>query len=236
VFEQTFIQAQINDKKRYALLLSLLLQVAALAALIAAPLLYTQVLPRARLRSVFAAPTPPPPVLPKPPATMNAATSAPRSFRFTALDMHIQPLPKIAEGPVAPPATPFDPGIATDIDSIGASLPGTPARPPDPQPFVKTAANKPLRIASMQASQLIHKVQPTYPPMAKITHVQGVVEFTAIISKTGSIENLQLVRGNPLLVKAAEEAIVQWKYKPTLLNGEPVEVITDILVNFTLTQ
>jgi len=88
----------------------------------------------------------------------------------------------------------------------------------------------------MEASQLLHKVQPSYPPMAKMTHVQGIVEFTATISKTGSIENLQLVRGNPLLVKAAQEAIVQWKYKPTLLNGEPVEVITDILVNFTLTQ
>jgi protein TonB len=88
----------------------------------------------------------------------------------------------------------------------------------------------------MLGSQLLHKVQSAYPPLAKMTHIQGMVEFTATISKTGSIENLQLVRGHPLLVKAAEQAILQWKYKPTLLNGEPVEVITDIVVNFTLTQ
>jgi protein TonB len=87
----------------------------------------------------------------------------------------------------------------------------------------------------MEASQLVHKVQPAYPEMAKQVRVQGVVEFTAIIGKTGNIEHLQLVRGHPLLVKAAEQAILQWKYKPTILNGEPVEVITDIVVNFTLT-
>jgi protein TonB len=66
--------------------------------------------------------------------------------------------------------------------------------------------------------------------------VQGVVEFTAVISKQGNIENLQLVRGHPLLVTAAREAILQWRYRPTMLNGEPVEVITNILVNFTLSQ
>jgi protein TonB len=64
--------------------------------------------------------------------------------------------------------------------------------------------------------------------------VQGVVEFTAVISKRGTIDNLQLVSGHPLLVAAAREAILQWRYKPTLLNGEPVEVITNIVVNFTL--
>jgi protein TonB len=62
------------------------------------------------------------------------------------------------------------------------------------------------------------------------------VEFTAVISKQGAIENLQLVRGHPLLVTAAREAILQWRYRPTTLNGEPVEVITNILVNFTLSQ
>jgi protein TonB len=62
------------------------------------------------------------------------------------------------------------------------------------------------------------------------------VEFTAAISKDGRIEKLQLVRGHPLLVPAARQAVEQWRYRPTLLNGEPVEVITDIVVNFTLSQ
>jgi protein TonB len=85
-------------------------------------------------------------------------------------------------------------------------------------------------------ANLIRRVQPVYPPLAKSARVQGTVEFTATISKDGNIENLTLVRGHPLLVAAAREAVLQWKYRPTMLNGEPVEVITDIIVNFTLSQ
>jgi protein TonB len=66
--------------------------------------------------------------------------------------------------------------------------------------------------------------------------VEGVVEFSATISKEGNIENLQLIHGHPLLAKAAEAAVLQWKYRPTLLNGRPVEVITDIVVNFRLNR
>ena len=77
---------------------------------------------------------------------------------------------------------------------------------------------------------------PVYPAAAKAARVQGAVEFTSIISKEGTIENLKLVRGNPLLVNAARDALLQWRYRPTLLNGEPVEVITDITVNFVLSQ
>lgn len=77
-------------------------------------------------------------------------------------------------------------------------------------------------------ASLIHKVQPVYPSLAKQTRVQGIVEFTAIISKEGNIERLRLVREHPMLMKAAQEAILQWKYQPTMLNGEPVEVITEI--------
>jgi len=75
-----------------------------------------------------------------------------------------------------------------------------------------------------------------YPPLANTTHVEGTVEFTAIISKQGTIENLQLLRGHPLLVNAARQAILQWRYRLTLLDGEPVEVITDIVVKFTLSH
>ena len=94
---------------------------------------------------------------------------------------------------------------------------------------------EPVRIGPRVAeANLIHKVQPVYPPAAKSAGVQGTVEFKATISKEGNVENLTPVRGDPLLVNAAREAIEQWKYRPTLRDGEPVEVITDILVNFTL--
>jgi len=75
-----------------------------------------------------------------------------------------------------------------------------------------------------------------YPPLARQARIQGTVRFSAIIGKDGTIQNLQLVSGHPLLVQSATDAVKQWVYQPTQLNGEPVEVITQIDVNFTLTQ
>ena len=81
---------------------------------------------------------------------------------------------------------------------------------------------------------LITKVQPTYPPLARQARIQGTVLLQAEISKDGTIENLRLISGHPMLAPAAIEAVKQWKYKPYMLNGEPVEVETQIQVNFTL--
>ena len=75
-----------------------------------------------------------------------------------------------------------------------------------------------------------------YPPLAKQARIQGTVRFNAVIGKDGTIQNLTLVSGHPLLVPSATEAVHQWVYQPTLLNGEPVEVVTQIDVNFTLSQ
>jgi protein TonB len=77
-------------------------------------------------------------------------------------------------------------------------------------------------------------VQPLYPPIARQARVQGAVELRAIISKNGTIENLLVVSGHPMLSAAAIEAVRQWRYRPYLLNGEPIEVETEITVNFLL--
>ena len=99
-------------------------------------------------------------------------------------------------------------------------VPGTPPR---------------IRVGSnVQAANLIHQVEPVYPPLALKARIQGTVRFNAVIGKDGTITNLQVLSGHPLLVQAALEAVKQWLYKPTLLNGEPVEVITTIDVNMTL--
>jgi protein TonB len=120
---------------------------------------------------------------------------------------------------------------------IGGVLGGVPGAPPPPPPPAPKKPTGPMRVGGQVAeANLIRKVQPTYPALAKSARVQGTVEFTAVISKEGNIENLQLVRGHPLLVNAARDAVLQWKYRPTQLNGQPVEVITDIIVNFTLSQ
>jgi TonB family protein len=109
--------------------------------------------------------------------------------------------------------------------------------PPPPPPPRMPASPGIQRIGgNVMEANLVKKVQPAYPPSAKAARVQGVVEFTAQIDKTGRVIQLDLVRGHPLLVNAARDAVMQWEYRPTLLNGQPVAVITDIIVNFILTQ
>jgi TonB family protein len=88
--------------------------------------------------------------------------------------------------------------------------------------------------AQAQDMILTRKVDPVYPPLARQARIQGTVRFTAMIDRDGHVQNLQLVSGHPLLVGAAREAAAQWLYKPTFLNGSPVEVVTQLDVNFTL--
>jgi len=88
----------------------------------------------------------------------------------------------------------------------------------------------------VQAAKLIRQVKPIYPQLARAVRISGTVRLVAIIGKGGSIENLQVSGGHPMLIPAAVEAVKQWLYQPTLLNGEPVDVITQIDVNFTLSQ
>jgi protein TonB len=99
----------------------------------------------------------------------------------------------------------------------------------------KIATPQRVRVSSgVQSGLLVRKVPPQYPPLARQARIQGTVILQAEISKEGNIINLQLVSGHPMLAPAAIEAVKQWKYKPYLLNGEPVEVETTVQVNFTL--
>ena len=104
----------------------------------------------------------------------------------------------------------------------------TVAIPPRP------AAVKPLLISHLDEADLLHRVQPVYPTIARLGKIQGPVELRAVISRAGTIENLAVVGGHPLLVASAIAAVRQWRYRPYLLNGEPIEVETDITVNFVL--
>jgi protein TonB len=81
---------------------------------------------------------------------------------------------------------------------------------------------------------LVHRVQPEYPPLARAVRVQGVVVLQAIIARDGTVANLRVLSGHPMLVRAAVAAVQQWRYRPYLLNGEAVEVETQITVNFVL--
>jgi protein TonB len=114
-------------------------------------------------------------------------------------------------------------GIPSSI-GIGVDV----APPPTPAP------THPLKISHWAEGNLVYRVQPIYPPLAREARVQGAVELRAIISRAGTIENLVVVRGHPMLATAAIEAVRQWRYRPYLLNNEPIEVETEITVNFVL--
>ena len=99
----------------------------------------------------------------------------------------------------------------------------------------KVAVQK-LRVSSGVAQGLlIHEVKPQYPTLARQARIQGTVVLQAVIGKDGTVQNLHVVSGHPMLTQAAIDAVKQWRYKPYYLNGEPVEVNTQISVNFTLT-
>jgi TonB family protein len=108
-------------------------------------------------------------------------------------------------------------------------------------PAVSTGADAtpPARIRvgeGVQTNKMVFQPRAIYPPEAKKAHIEGVVKLSAIIAKDGTVQNLEVISGEPVLVQAALKAVKQWVYQPTLLNGEPVEVITQIDVNFTLSQ
>ena len=86
----------------------------------------------------------------------------------------------------------------------------------------------------MSEGMLVHRIEPRYPPAALIARIEGPVKIKAIISREGNIRQTEVLSGSPLLAGAALEAIRQWRYRPYILNGEPVEVETQITVNFVL--
>jgi protein TonB len=110
--------------------------------------------------------------------------------------------------------------------------------PPKPKPAAETKQpDKPLRLGGeVLAAKLVKKVIPVYPSLARQVRISGKVELLGVIARDGTIQHLQVVSGHPLLVQAALEAVRQWIYSPTLLNGQAMEVIAPISVNFTLAQ
>jgi periplasmic protein TonB len=133
-----------------------------------------------------------------------------------------EPLAGVPSGPVSLPA----PGLRQAATNF-AELPPPPKPPATPTQPVRVGGN-------LQAGMLIKKVTPIYPPAARLSRIQGVVRFEATVSKTGTIRKVQVLSGPILLIQAATDAVKQWIYRPTLLNGEPIEVVTQVDVTFSL--
>jgi periplasmic protein TonB len=232
-----------KTNKWWTVLVSTAFQVAFLAILILIPLIYTEALPKTMMATMLTAPPPPPPPPPPPVATQIVKVKP---------QVHLMDAGKL----VAPKVIPKDVKIIKeeaepDMGAVGMAggVPGGVAggsmggvlggviggmgtvAPPKPK------QSGPLRVGgNVQAAKIINRVQPVYPPLARQTRISGTVRLHAIISKDGTIQQLEVVSGHPLLQQAALDAVRQWRYQPTLLNGEPVEVDTTIDVIFSLNQ
>ncbi|HYL96760.1 MAG TPA: TonB family protein [Terriglobales bacterium] len=242
MFEDSLIESAgvLKTKRPAATVVSLLLQSALVAALAALPLLYTEALPKVSLTSLIA-PGPPPPA-PAPAAAEVEHRAAPRQSdligqrlrepqaiprSIARIEESEVPVPAVPAGGPGVPAGTGDPSAANPLNAI-VNL-----TPPAPVPHPTVSA--PLRISEGVAQGfLVHQVKPVYPPLARQARIQGTVLLQAIIGKDGSIENLRLVSGHPMLAPAAIEAVRQWRYRPYTLNHAPVDVQTEITVNFVL--
>jgi len=236
-----------KTNKPWTVFLSMGIQVFFLGILILIPLIYTEALPKTLMSSILLAPPPPPPP-PPPPAAVQVVKIKPVAHLMEAGKL-VAPkaIPKdikIIKEEEAPPDMGMG-GVAGGVPGgvAGGSMNGviggviggvaTTAAPPPPP---KAAVTRTRVGGAVQAAKLINKVQPVYPPLARQTRISGTVKLHAIIGKSGNVEQLQVVSGHPLLVQSALDAVKQWRYQPTLLNGEPVEVDTEIDVIFSLAQ
>jgi protein TonB len=232
-------------RRSWSFAVSLLAQAAVLGLVVLGTLMYTPLLPAARFTAVFLEPPPPPPGPPPPPPEQVVAV---QPERFPAELMQPQKIPTvlIVDPPDAPLAQTFigvpggsDTGVPNGvIDSIATSVP-PPARPAE-KPRVERAPDPPapagpVKVSSgVQAARLIRRVEPAYPPLARQARISGAVRLRAIISADGAVEQLNILSGHPLLIRAAADAVRQWRYRPTLLSGRAVPVSTEIEVNFVL--
>jgi periplasmic protein TonB len=242
MFEDSLLESggRLKTKRGRTTTFAIILEIALIGVMVLMPLIFTEALPKQQLMTFLVAPPPPPP--PPPPAAapvhvvkqiqtdiVNGALRTP-----TKIPQKIQMI-KEDEAPPQMAAAGVVGGVPGGIPGgqmggvIGGIISSTPVAVP------KVATPQRVRVsAGVTSGLLVRKVNPVYPPLARQARISGTVVLRAVISKDGSIENLSLVSGHPMLAPAAIDAVKQWKYKPYLLNGEPVEVDTEVQVNFTL--
>lgn len=230
-----------KTNKPWTVVVSMVFQSLFLGILILIPLIYTEALPKTMMATLLVAPPPPPPP-PPPPAATPVVKVKPQVHLMDAgklvapkvIPKEVKIIKEEAEPDMGAATGGVPGGVAGGSlgGTIGGVIGGMGGAPPPPKPTQQRIRQG----GSVQAALLVNKVQPVYPPLARQTRISGTVRLHAIISKTGSVESLEVISGHPLLVRAAMDAVQQWKYKPTLLNGEPVEVDTTIDVIFSLNQ
>jgi len=255
MFEEVML-SEPRGRKRWMMLGALAGQIALIGAAVVIPMLTVEQLPLEALNTVLVAPPPPPP--PPPPAP---AATAPRPAHVAIphFDANQLTAPKTVPKTVAVlPDLPQAPAEASALAGVEGGVPGgqiggtvggvlggvmggvpslapPPPPPPAAQPAPAPATPKLLRVGGqVEAAKVISAPPPVYPVLAKDAHIGGVVTLDAIIGVDGHIENLKVLSGPPLLINAAMDAVKQWTYHPTVLNGQPFKVETQIVVTFQL--
>lgn len=227
-----------RGRRSWTTLTSFGLQVGIVGILLLIPLLTTVGLPNARTVSTPVSvgrrdPGPAPR-----PHNGGVRNTGVRIIPYSGPIMQPRSIPRdIPTGPdttVAASSDAPDLGPAGYVGGGGTNLPeaisgSQPVIPPPPKQIDKI-----FRRSEMLQGMLIRKVEPSYPPLARAARIQGSVVLAAVISKAGTIDNLRLISGHPMLVQAAIDAVSQWRYRPYVLNDEVIEVDTQITVNFVL--
>lgn len=227
--------------KPWAVALSAIVQAGIVGVMILIPLLVTEALPKQMLTTFITAPAPPPPPPPPAPAVriVKPVARLIQAGKLTAPTVIPKKVNIIKEQEMPP-----DVGAVGVVGGVPGGMPGgsaggvlggiiggTGGGPPPPP----KATPQRIRVGgNVEQAALVHQVMPQYPQIAKTAHISGTVILHAIIAKDGTVQELQYISGPPLLMRAAMDAVRQWRYKPTLLNGDPVEVDTTISVVFTL--
>ena len=243
MFEDSLVESggRIKTRQGATTALSFILEILLLGVLVLLPLIFTEALPTQQLMTMLVAPPPPPP--PPPPAAAPVIVKKIQSeldngqLRTpTAIPKKIQMIKEDEAPPSTGPAGVVG-GVPGGVPGgamggvLGSVMSGMPTAVP------KAATPQRVRVSQgVSQGLLIHKVTPQYPPLARQARIQGTVVLQALIGKDGTIQNLHVISGHPMLTNAALEAVKEWQYKPYYLNGEPVEVETTINVNFTLGQ
>ena len=243
MFEDSLIESggKLRTKRGWTSIVSFAIQFMIIGVMVLIPLIFTEALPKSVQLGFLVAPPPPPP--PPPPAA--APVKIVKVIQTDIINGQLRTPTKIPQKvqmikeDEAPPPVMATTGVVGGVPggvpggSMGGVMGSILATTNMPAPKIATPQR--VRVSSgVQSGLLIRKVPPAYPPLARQARIQGTVILQAQISKDGNIENLQLISGHPMLAPAAIEAVKQWKYKPYLLNGEPVEVETTVQVNFTL--
>jgi len=217
---------------------SFTLQALGLSVLLAVPLLTVQMPPRLEwIRSSFFSPPP----APAPPAASNAQRAARASdvsgvhlLQPRTIPLGIARVNDDISVPAAPSLSEI--GVPSGTGTLDRGVPGSIWNPAVSAPAPPPLRAQPLRISRMAEGDLVYRVQPSYPALARQARIQGSVRLRAIISRSGTIENLSVLSGHAMLVAVAVEAVKQWRYRPYMLNGEAIEVETEITVNFLLAE